>query len=555
MLEFPVNRKHFARLAVQMGGNHLFNIQDLEHQIQEEMKASNVPGLSIAVVKNEEVIYAGGFGVTNAEEGGTRVTPDTLFRVGSISNLITGTLIMRLVEQGNIDLDTPVQRYVPWFTLSDPDAAKTVTMRMLLTHTAGFVNTASYMGSRDPEGLRSYVRDVISKEKLYSKPGELFNYNCASFDIAGLVAEEVTGKHFADLVQKLVLEPLGMNRTTYDPLVAMTYPLALPHKAAEDGSLQVLHQMPEHAAHYPSFYLMTSANDLIRFAQMHLNAGMFDGRQVLRPESVQEMHRMQVKLQSTTGYGVGLSFFMVQRKGVWVLNHFGDITTYSANIYIVPDEGVAAVIMNSRPFPHHKVMTKVFDQLLPDRSTSVAVPETPEADRSAWAAFEGAYIGGTAGLAVVEREGEELKLTLNGKILTLRPFQDQYAAYDAEGELANLVRFVPNGGDPCQYVMIDNVRCHRFDYDSSFTPDPKWLEAYQGVYAHDKYLGPYRIFLEDGQLLIEELNYGNPLKDRLLPVSEHLFVGPYAKVVEFQVAEDGSVPSFIGMFGWKMDRL
>ncbi|MFD2168577.1 serine hydrolase domain-containing protein [Tumebacillus lipolyticus] len=533
----------------------MLDIQELERLAEQEMIANRVPALSLAVASGAEVLYANGFGVTDAETGGSAVTAETLFRVGSVSKLVTATLIMRLVEQGKLDLDTPIKEYIPWFHLSDPKAADRVTMRMLLTHRVGFVNNGNYLGSRDPEGLRNYVRDVISQEKLYSPPGELFNYNCHSFDIAGAVAEAVTGTYFADLVQQQLFQPLGMRSSTYDPTVALTYPLALPHNLTADGSYQVLHKMPENVAHYPSFYLMTSARDLIRFAQMHLQGGMLDGTQVLTAESARELHRTQVSLQSTSGYGLGLSFFKVLRKGVWVLTHFGDIATYSANIYIAPDEGVAAVIMNNRPFPHHKLISPVLDRLLPDRSAQVVVPETICADRSKWKHYLGAYIGGAAGLVIIEEQGDRLLLTLNGQAHSLLPYQDQYATFAENGQVSNLVQFISNGEHACYHLMLNNVRCNRFAYDPTFQPDPSWLNAYEGHYAHFEFLGPYRIWLEDGDLMIEELEVGSTMKEKLMPVAPHLFVGAMAKVVEFQIAEDGTVPSYKAMFGWKMNRV
>lgn len=532
----------------------MLNVQALETLIQQEMEAAKVPALAIAVVKGDDVLFSRGFGVTDAENGGVAVTADSLFRVGSVSKVVTGTMIMKLVEQGKIDLDTPVTEYVPWLALSDPDAAQKVTMRTLLTHRAGFVNAGTYLGSRDPQGLRNFVRDVVPQAKLYSQPGELFTYNCYSIDIAGLVAEEVTGRYFDDLVRELVFEPLGMKRSTYDPTVAMTYPLALPHNLTPDG-FEVIHKMPENVAHHPSFYLMTTANDLLHFVRMHLQGGTFAGREVLRPETVQEMHAQQVELQSSIGYELGLTFFKVQRNGVWLSTHFGDITTYSANFYIAPEEGVAVVIMNNRPFPHDKVIVPILDQLLPDRSAQVAEKATRAADSSLWPSYEGAYIGSTAGLIVVEQDGEELCATVNGKTLSLRPFQDQYAGYNAEGVRELLFRFVPNGEQPCGHVMVSNTRCHRINYDPSFRPEPHWMEAYQGVYAHDAYLGPYRIALEDGQLTVEDLEYGSDFKETLLPVAPHLFVGPNAKTVEFQIGEDGSVTSYLAMFGWEMFRV
>src|SRR5690554_2371246 len=107
----------------------MLNYQRLEKDIQEQMRAARVPALSLAVIQDLEVVYARGFGVTSVEDGGLPVTPQTLFRIGSITKPLTGTAIMHLVEAGKLDLDRPVSEYLDWFSLSDPAATGHVTLR------------------------------------------------------------------------------------------------------------------------------------------------------------------------------------------------------------------------------------------------------------------------------------------------------------------------------------------------------------------------------------------------------------------------------------------
>src|SRR5581483_7052762 len=115
----------------------MLHIYSLERQIQDLMQTAHVPGLALAIVKNQEILYARGFGVTSVEDSGMPVTPQTLFRIGSVTKPLTGTMIMRLVDEGKLELDSPVRAYLPWFTLSEPGAAERVTLRMLLCHMSG----------------------------------------------------------------------------------------------------------------------------------------------------------------------------------------------------------------------------------------------------------------------------------------------------------------------------------------------------------------------------------------------------------------------------------
>src|SRR5438093_8086977 len=117
-------------------GGSLLNVRALEQRIADAMGAAGVPGLALAVVQGDEVVYARGFGVTSVEDGGLPVTPQTLFRIGSTTKPLTGTAVMRLVEAGQLDLDRPVRDRLDWFALSEPGAER-VTLRMLMSHTAG----------------------------------------------------------------------------------------------------------------------------------------------------------------------------------------------------------------------------------------------------------------------------------------------------------------------------------------------------------------------------------------------------------------------------------
>ncbi len=139
----------------------MLNLYQLERLIETRMTEAHVPGLTLAIIEQQEVIYARGFGVTSVESGGLPVTPATLFRIGSSTKPLTGTAIMRLVEAGKLDLDEPIKTYLDWFTLEDKRAANTITLRMLLSHTAGLPPAAAPFGLRDPAGLEAFVRGSL----------------------------------------------------------------------------------------------------------------------------------------------------------------------------------------------------------------------------------------------------------------------------------------------------------------------------------------------------------------------------------------------------------
>ena len=185
------------------------NVQRLDERVVESMAASGVPGAAIGVIHEGELIYADGFGRTSAEEGGIPVSAKTLFRIGSTTKPMTGTVVLSLVEPGLLDLDQPVADYLPWFQLADQSATDAVNLRHLLSHTSGLPTAADLHSSRDPGGLEDYVRHSVPNLSLVARPGKIFCYSNPGVSIAGLVAEVVTGKRYADLVQEIVFDPLA----------------------------------------------------------------------------------------------------------------------------------------------------------------------------------------------------------------------------------------------------------------------------------------------------------------------------------------------------------
>lgn len=326
----------------------IFDSLWLEELITKHMKTAHVPGVSIAVCGAEGIVYAHGFGTTSLEEGGSAVTPQTLFRIGSTTKVFTGTAILRMVEVGLLDLDCPIKTYLPsWFTLGDEVSARLVTLRMLLSHTSGLPADTLPFGSRNPDGLEKFVRQIIPGYLLMAEPGSTWSYSNPGMNLAGYVAEVVYGKPFTELVQELVFTPLQMTRTTFDPLIAMTYPLALPHEKLPDGEMRVLHRFMESTSEYPSGFCISTALDLTRIIQLHVNNGRFQEQALLSPSSVQAMHTRHVKLnRAAKNEGYGLAFFVDSYQGWPRVLHHGLIDSYGCLLAIIPGQ-VGIVLLNN----------------------------------------------------------------------------------------------------------------------------------------------------------------------------------------------------------------
>jgi len=341
----------------------VLNVEQLEQCVADVMQSSRIPGLALAIISDRTILYARGFGVTSLEDGGQPVTPQTLFRIGSTTKSLTGTAAMRLVEQGQLDLDAPIRTYIDWFKLRDPGAADVVTLRMLLSHTAGLPTDWEVYDQHDPAALARHVHEDVPRYPLVAAPGTQFEYSNVGTNIVGYLIEVVTNKPFAAAMQDLVFDPLEMRRTTFDPTVAMTYPLAQGHVLTEEGSIGVYHQFADHTAHYPAGFTISTVLDMANFAIMHLDRGRFHGQQLLTHESVALMHTAHTAFRKPAGEGYGLTFMIEQYRGVRLVGHSGSIPYFHSRLYLAPDAGVAVIAVANCVTGFQQVINNVFDQL------------------------------------------------------------------------------------------------------------------------------------------------------------------------------------------------
>ena len=518
----------------------MLNLYGLEQRVEERMRAAKVPGLALAIVRDGEVTYARGFGVTSVEDGGTPVTPQTLFRIGSTTKPLTGTAVMRLVEAGKLDLDRPVREYIPWLRFSADGAAERITLRLLMSHTAGLPTAAEHFGPRDPAGLERHIREDIPQLPFIAPPGKVYSYSNAGINLVGYVAEVVGGKPFAELMREQVFGPLAMERTTFDPTVALTYPLAQSHDVAPDGALRVQHRFADNTAHYPSGFVMSTVLDLANFAMMQLGQGRFRDQQILSPESVAAMQTLQADLYTTNGAGYGLTFGVETYKGIRLVGHAGGISTFGSQFKLAPDAGAAVLLLYNRISPEfaaERLVHDIFDQLL-DLPQEAPKPRAIAPDRSLWPRYVGSYVGIWAGLATIQTVDDQLTLDLNGEAVpldALRP--DLYFGLKSGSEEPTSVGFVPEATGPTEFIMVDGAPAERIQLDTAFTLDPATWAAYAGTYGGVDRL---TVSVEDGRLFIASAFYGKRVP--CTPLDNRRFASEYG-LVEFQVAQDGPVPA------------
>ena len=189
--------------------------------IEQEMKINKITGLSIAVVDDQRIVWSEGFGFAD-KSGDLRASADTVYNVGSVSKLITATAVMQLAEQGKIDIDAPIQTYLPEFRIKTrfPDAGP-VTVRSMLTHHSGMPSDylkGWVLGMEPPEGNADAFMELagqLGDEYIASPPENVFSYSNLSYSLLGAVVSRVSGEDFSGYVDRHILEPLGMSHSSF----------------------------------------------------------------------------------------------------------------------------------------------------------------------------------------------------------------------------------------------------------------------------------------------------------------------------------------------------
>jgi CubicO group peptidase (beta-lactamase class C family) len=504
--------------------------QQIEQRITAHMKDCHVPGLAFAIVKNSNLIYHQGFGVTGVEDYALPVTIDTLFCIGSTTKPLTGTTIMRLVERGLLDLDTPISHYLHWLKLSEPGSENVITLRHLLSHTSGLPSAYTDYGSRDPHGLGDFIRQELPTCRFIAPPGKIHSYSNAGLDLAGYIAEVVSGKVFPLLVRDEVFIPLNMQRSTFDRNVATTYPLALPHERGEDGKLRVEHRLVDNTPGNPAGFAISTVRDLVQLATMFLNEGRVGNTQFLKPETIREMHSPQADLYNmSNGRKYGLTFYVdLMYKGKRTIQHGGMMMSYACRFVLFPEENAAVVALTNWSEDFWPVVNDVMDIAL----SVTGKPFTPSRSKlETWLDYEGEYINPEYGMVTVIREGEQLCLQFLGRdTITLDPIEGGLF-YGFENRTS--VGFLSGENHPVEYVIIEEDPFQRVTRDVNFKPDIALLEQYAGQYATvSTFEGAHYMVefeIEDGNLFV--IQYG--VRAQCFPLTDKRFVSQLG-VFEFQ---------------------
>lgn len=304
-----------------------------------------VPGVAVGIWADgrEHIVCHGVTSVRNP----LPVDRDTGFVIGSVSKTFTATALMRLVDQGLVELDAPVRRYVPEFA-GPAVAAHEVTVSQLLNHTAGLEWKLSADTGEGEDALARHA-ELLAAAPLVAEPGTRPSYSQAGFNLAGRIIENVTGRTFEQAVRTLLFEPLGLADSDYALNDVMTRRFAVGHNADDTGALAVATQWKDNRSNNPGGGVVSSVGDLLRWARFHLGDGRTaEGERMLSAELLRRMRVETVELRgSTLGDAFGICWFLREVDGVAIIGHGGSGNGQFADLLIVPERNFAVIVMSN----------------------------------------------------------------------------------------------------------------------------------------------------------------------------------------------------------------
>jgi CubicO group peptidase (beta-lactamase class C family) len=348
---------------------------ELENYLKQLVASGNPPGLSVVVVKGDQVVYSKAFGYADGPRQ-IKATPETVYHWWSMTKIPTAIAVMQLQEQGQLNIDDLVTKHLPWFEVKYPSAtSEPLTIRHLVQHSSGLPDTVPAMiGWVHYDDVTPNQTEVVKKylpefNTLKFEPGTQAIYSNLNYMVLGAVIEAVSGQTYESYIDENILQPLGMTQTSflyspsmaehaaagsqpvvhfYTPLLpAMLDPRALIRE--RDGKSLWMNRFYIEAT--PSTGLIGPASDVAKFMRMYLNDGTLDGESILRPESI-------AMLTDTTPIETrGLGWYINESNGERYIDHAGGGAGFATIMRIYPERNLGiAVLANSTDLQRDKLV-------------------------------------------------------------------------------------------------------------------------------------------------------------------------------------------------------
>ncbi|HEV7670542.1 MAG TPA: serine hydrolase domain-containing protein [Thermoanaerobaculia bacterium] len=433
-------------------------VADLETFVRAEQARQGIPGIAIAVVSGDSVVWQKGFGVASVE-GGTAaplITPETLFQIGSLTKAFTATAILSASAAGTFNLERPVGKYIQ--ELNPCIAA--ITTEQLLRHSGGLKDEPDENGPHDEGALLAYAQTWRADYCLLP-PETAYSYSNSGFALAGLALQQALGKPYAECMKQLVFDPLGMSRATFQPTVAMSYPFSLGARKQTDKPAAVVRPVADDARLWPAGEIWTNAGEVARFMIALLNDGKLDGAQALPAGLFAQLSKARADvsaIEEKYGYGLALSEY----RGLPRVGHGGTMPGFSVQLQMIPERRLGVIVLTNLetsqidPFVAHALdaFLPAADTAKPQREVAggkparVALPPEPER-------YLGSYTNPRRWTLEIAKNDRQLLLKMFGRDFPLEMIdEDRFLLHFPGREKPELLIVGPRGKDGAAYMQF-----------------------------------------------------------------------------------------------------
>ena len=441
---------HFALCAVVEAQNpRVAQALELVKVVLDAQRSyEQIPGLSVAIVRDQDLVWSGGFGVTDLDKK-TPATASTIYSICSISKLFTSLAVMQLRDEGKVRLDDPVARHLPWFTAlkrTRPEAGE-ITIEGLLTHASGLPRESDHPYWSAPDFKFPTHDEIVTglshQEALY--PAETYwQYSNLGITLAGEIVSAASGKPYAEYVQEKILRPLGLTSTTSEmPEAEQGRRLATGYSSLTRSGTRT--KMPFYLARgiAPAAGYASTVEDLGRFASWQFKTLAGGSQDILKLSTLREMHRVHwVDPEFETTWGLGFAAW--RAGGKTYLGHGGSCPGYRSQLVLRPEEKIAVAVAANAMVDAGGLAQDVYAIMAP--ALTGKAPEKPDPDFSA---YIGTYTGqpwtGESAIVAWEDGIAELSLPTDDPVAGLTKLrktgEHTFRRVRKDGELGETVTF------------------------------------------------------------------------------------------------------------------
>jgi len=502
------------------------DFQNFNLFVSKKIKDYKIPGLSIAIISKEKELYKNSFGKVNISSD-IKITDNTLFRIGSLTKPIVATAVMKLVESKKLDLDSPIESYLDNFSFKNEKFRNSITVRKLLTHTAGFYDSGKLLAPN--YSLKNLAYDISQSDPVVDI-GD-FSYSNNHYGMIGYIIESVTKASFENWMQENIFLPLGMNDTTFSKEEVIKKEVAFGHLEDYDRRLNVIEELGENPSNNPSFYLFSTLNDMIKFTSLYLSEKNDYISDDFFKQLIDSVGSKQDFLSEFS-----LSFGIKYQNGKRYLEHHGVVSNgFSSYIAIYPDDNLAIIILMNRVSDFiYDIIEEINTNYLGEDYFNFNLRYLPYIKK--YSIIVGKYLGNSVGSIEIFEEKNKLILLMNKDSFNLSVADNfQYFVKDETGEVIISIFLDKN----MEKIFIDGEVAYKVDKFNSLNS----LNI-DGIYKHP--------FLNSIEIFTETLDSGekvfiisdDSIENELFFIKENSFFAYGYNLIIFDIDKDGSILGF-----------